>query len=56
MNDLQDPLSALHCSIPRQIGRGVLTGLAVLLALTTIALLSNAALIRIFGDSNQWQE
>lgn len=56
MNDLQDPLSAWHSSIPRRIGRGVLTGLAVLLALTIIAVLSNAALIRIFGDSNQWQE
>lgn len=56
MKDLQDPLSASHSSIPRRIGRGVLTGLAVLLALTIIAVLSNAALIRIFGDSNQWQE
>lgn len=56
MNDLQDPLSASHGSIPRRIGRGVLTGLAVLLALTIITVLSNAALIRIFGDSNQWQE
>lgn len=56
MNDLQDPLSAWDSSIPRRIGRGVLTGLAVLLALTIIAVLSNAALIRIFGDSNQWQE
>ena len=56
MNDLQDPLFASHSSIPRRIGRGVLTGLAVLLALTIITVLSNAALIRIFGDSNQWQE
>ncbi len=56
MTDIQSPVVASAHSLTRQLGRGVLISLAVLVAMTLLVVLLNAVFLRLFDNLQQWQE
>lgn len=56
MTDIQDPVAVPNHSLSRRVGWRLLIGFGVLLAVITLAIALNAALLRMFDNIQQWQE
>jgi hypothetical protein len=55
MTDMQDPIAVPKRSLTRQIGRCLLIGFGILLAVATLAVVLNATLLRMFDNVQQWR-